>query len=121
VPCQTEVAALWSAAWSRLVSTYPDLEARLAELPRAGVVARLESSAGRQAGRAVRGGETELAEFRSRLAKWEAAVVNALAEQDHARSLRTCGWCGRSNVATVGLGLTGARPCAECLGERGAA
>jgi len=109
------VAGAWAATWSRLAAAHGDLEGRLASLPRAGVVARLEASAGRQAGRAVRGGEAELEEFKARLARWEAAVANALAELDHARSLALCSDCGAAGVPTVAPGLTGGRVCQRCL------
>lgn len=78
-PDMQSVRALWAASWRRLEALHSGLEARLPDLPRAGKVARLESAAARQAGRAIRGGAPELSEFKKRLAAWEAALAAALA------------------------------------------
>ena len=75
----TTVASLWAAAWTLLCASFPDAEARLAQLPHAGKVARLEASAARRAARVVRG-ELALSAFASRLREWETTAAAALAK-----------------------------------------
>jgi len=84
-----KVRELYAAAWLWLACCHQDAEARLAALPKAGKVARLEASAARRGARVIRG-ELGLAAFAARLREWETAAADALAAQDHARPLRTC-------------------------------
>lgn len=113
---QSQVAGLWAAAWTLLCASFPDAESRLAQLPHAGKVAKLEASAARRGSRVVRG-ELALPEFVARLREWENAAADALTKQDHARSLRTCLDCGTGDVPTVAPGLTSGRVCRRCLRE----
>ena len=113
---ETTIAALWAAAWTLLCASFPDAEGRLAQLPHAGKVARLEASAARRGARVIRG-EIALSEFASRLREWSTSAADALTKQDHALSLRTCLDCGAADVPTVRPGLTGGRACSRCLRE----
>lgn len=100
----TAVSGLWASAWTMLCASFPDAESRLAALPRAGKVARLEASAARRGARVVRG-ELALSEFATRLREWLDAAADALTKQDHVASTRLCGDCGDSDVATVQPGV----------------
>jgi hypothetical protein len=116
-----DVRVAWSEAWSRLRAEHPDIEEKLAEIEqacptRARTIERLVASAGRWSGRAVRG-EASPAELLKKLQVWQAAVLDALTELDHARAVRLCIDCGDSDVATVQPGLTSGRVCARCLRE----
>lgn len=119
---QLAVAKLWAAAWSRLeAAEHPNVEERLAELEharptRARSLDRLASSAGRAAGRAIRG-EATLADVEGRLRAWSDGVLAALAELDHGRSVRLCADCAADDVATILPSLTGGRICQRCARE----
>jgi hypothetical protein len=113
---ETTIAALWAAAWTLLCASFPDAEGRLAQLPHAGKVARLEASAARRGARVIRG-EIALSEFASRLREWSTSAADALTKQDQALSLRTCGDCGSPDTDTHATGLTGVRACSHCLKE----
>lgn len=108
----TAVSSLWSAAWTLLCASFPDAESRLARLPHAGKVARLEASAARRGARVVRG-ELPLSDFVARLREWENAAADALARQDDSASRQLCGDCGsRDEHATLtGLGNVVCRRC----------
>lgn len=112
----TAVASLWAEAWVSICASFPDAETRLAQLPHAGKVARLEASAARRGARVVRG-DLALAEFVASLREWKNAAADALAAQDHGRSLHTCLDCGAAGVPTFALSLTGGRVCSTCLRE----
>jgi hypothetical protein len=99
-----------------LTAEFPDAEERLAALPRHGKVARLEASAARRGGRAVRG-EGPLAAFVARLREWQTAAADQLTKQDQARSERLCLDCASENVATTLPSLTSGRICAHCARE----
>jgi len=82
------VAALWSATWSRLAAVHPDIEVKLAQLEqarptRSRSLERLAGAAGRASNRVVRGAGT-IVELETRLRAWSDAVLDALAELDHA-------------------------------------
>jgi len=79
-----KVKTLWSGAWFWLACCHPDAEARLASLPKAGKVARLEASAARRAARVVKG-ELDLPTFAARLREWETAAAVALAKTEGPR------------------------------------
>ena len=96
VPCSETadgaVAALWKASWTQLHAVCPDLEIRLAHLEKARptrfrALQRLEASAGRSAGRVLRG-EAKPAALLTKLWAWEAAIV---AELSGCGSRRGCG------------------------------
>jgi hypothetical protein len=110
------VTALWAAAWQRLILEQLDVEERMSTVERVPAVARTLAAAGREAGRLSRG-EGSLDELGLRLRTWEAAVLEALAAADHARSLRRCLDCGAGDVPTIAVGLTGSRVCSTCLRE----
>ena len=76
------VSDLWRASWAQLRACHPDLEIRLAALSkarptRARALQRLEASAGRSAGRVLRG-EAKPAALLTKLWAWEAAVLAEL-------------------------------------------
>ena len=79
------VAELWRAVWTLLTSEWPDAEGRLAHLPHAGKVARLEASAARRGARVLRG-ELALPEFVARLREFSQAAHDALARQERAHA-----------------------------------
>jgi hypothetical protein len=99
-----------------LCASFPDAESRLAKLPHAGKVAKLEQSAARRGARVVRG-EIAISDFVARLREWENAAADALTKQDHTRSERLCLDCGAADVPTVSPGLTGGRVCSRCSRE----
>ena len=73
------VSLLWSDAWMLLRAAFPDVEARLAQLERQRptrfrALARLEASAGRCAGRCLRGTASP-ADLQMRLERWRDAVL----------------------------------------------
>jgi len=79
-----KVKTLWSGAWFSLACCHPDAEARLASMPKAGKVARLEASAARRAARVVKG-ELALTAFALRLREWEEAAAETLATTEGPR------------------------------------
>jgi len=112
------VSDLWKASWARLRTEHHDLDERWATIESCPSVARSMASAGREAGRVVRGAGS-LAELKNRLGKWEASVLKALAAQDHARSERLCLDCAGTDAETETVlpGLTSGRVCRKCLRE----
>ena len=73
------VSTLWATAWLQLRVVFPDIESRLAQLEhtrptKARALARLEASAGRAAGRCLRGTAKPI-ELLKRLWAWQAAVL----------------------------------------------
>src|ERR1019366_1160752 len=73
------VAKLWACAWTQLRCVHPDVEIRLIELERerptrARAIERLAASAGRAAGRCLRGTAKPI-ELLKRLWAWQAAVL----------------------------------------------
>jgi hypothetical protein len=73
------VLSLWKASWAGLRAAFPDLEVRLAVLEhdrptRARALRRLESSAGRAAGRCLRG-EVAPGVLLQKLLAWEQAIL----------------------------------------------
>jgi len=79
-----KVRELYAGAWFWLACCFPDAEARLASLPKAGKVARLEASAARRAARVVKG-ELALPAFALRLREWEEAAAETLATTEGPR------------------------------------
>ena len=76
------VAGLWRLAWEQLGIAFPNIEQRLAQLERERptrfrALARLEASAGRWAGRCLRGEALPLALLK-KLWTWQLAVVTEL-------------------------------------------
>jgi len=96
--CSTD----FTAAWNRILSTYPDAGERLAD-----VELRLPFEAAAIAACERRGDATA----------WEKAVLDSFAKVDTLRSFRVCGDCGVDDVCTLLPKLTGGRVCARCLRE----
>jgi hypothetical protein len=76
------VSDLWQASWAQLRAAFPDLEARLAQLERERptrfrALQRLQASAGRWAGRVMRG-EATAAQHLKKLLTWQTALVAEL-------------------------------------------
>ena len=75
---ENAVAELWAQAWSRLRAECPDLDERWASAERCPSVARTMASAGRCAGRVLRG-EASPSELLKKLLVWQVAVIDTLA------------------------------------------
>jgi hypothetical protein len=78
-------ADIWAAAWSQLRAAFPDVEPRLAQLERERptrfrALARLEASAGRAAGRVIRGQVAPSVLLR-KLLVWQQAALDELDER----------------------------------------